>query len=147
MTMFKITALLMLNYIWMAASAQSPERIKKKLGDKPVYFIDSIKTDQSGLLKQDAEQIAAVTILTGRDAVNVVGDEGKDGILYIETKPFAKKRFWTFFKSKSEEYSNLVPTLESDTTIQYILNENILKDNYEGILASIDDKVFKEIKI
>lgn len=136
-----------MNSIAITGFAQSPKRIIKKLGNEPVYYIDSISVDKSQLQKYDPNEIAGLTVFKGKEAVDILGEDGKDGVVYIETKLFAKKRFWNFFRLKSAEYLDLVPTFDSDSTIQYILNKRILKDNYEGTLASIDDNVFKEIKI
>lgn len=145
--MNKIVTLLLLNCTAIIGFAQSPKRIVKKLGNDPVYYIDSINVDKSEMQRYNPNEIAVVTVFKGKGAVDLLGEDGKDGVVYIETKLFAKKRFWSFFRLKSAAYSDLVPTIGSDSTIQYILNKRVLKDDYEGTLASIDDKVFEDIKI
>jgi hypothetical protein len=68
--------------------------------------------------------------------------------VYIETIPFAKKRYWKFLSSKSKSYAKLFPNFDSDSTVQYILNKNLLSEKaFEGDLASINDEVFKELTI
>lgn len=127
--------------------AQSPKRIFKKIGDKPIIFIDSINADYSQIAKFEANEIASFSVFKGKDATDLMGEEGKDGVIYIETKKFAKIRYWNYFKSKSPEYFNLVPNLEKEPSVQYVLNDKILTDNFEANLASINDEIFKGITI
>ena len=127
--------------------SQSPKRMVKKLGNDPVFFIDSVSVDKSELQKYVPNVIASVTVFKDKEAINLIGNEGKDGLVYIETKKFAKKRYWNFFKSKSTEYLKIVPSPESDNNIQYIINKSILDKDFEGTLSAIDDKVFKKITI
>lgn len=127
--------------------AQSPKRIFKKIGDKPIIFMDSINVDYSQIAKFEADEIASFTVIKGKEAIDLMGEEGKDGVIYIETKKFAKIRYWNYFKSKSPEYFQIVPDLEKETSIQYVLNDKILTDNFEGNLASINDQIFKGITI
>ena len=126
---------------------QSPKKMIKKIGDKPVFFIDSVNVDESEMMKYSPEQIASVTVYKDNDAFELVGEEGRDGVIYIETKDFARARYWNYFKKKSKEYSDLFITPEPNDKIQYILNDRILTNNFEGDLSMIDDTIFKEIKV
>jgi hypothetical protein len=130
-----------------AATAQSPKRAIKKLGNEPAFFIDSISVSKDDLQKYDPNQIAAVSVYKDKTAIELLGEEGKDGAVYIETKAFAKKKYWSYFKSKSEAYATAVPDAAGDSTVQYILNGKLLKENYEGDLSSINDTIFKSISI
>ena len=127
--------------------AQSPNRVLKKIGDKPIVFMDSIIVDYSQIAKFEADEIASFTVFKGKEAIDLRGKEGKDGVIYIETKKFAKIRYWNYFKSKSPEYFNILPDLEKENSVQYVLNDKILTDNFEGNLASINDQIFKGITI
>jgi hypothetical protein len=113
----------------------------------PVFFLDSVRVNRGVLQNYEPSEIAAVTVLKDSSAIKIMGPKAKNGLIYIETKKFAKEKYWNYFKSKSEEYAKLVPSVEGDGNIQYILNKRILTENFEGDLASIDDKVFKEIQI
>lgn len=144
----KIITFILFNFITVCSLAQSPKRIIKKLGSNPVFFIDSVSVLPSDIQQYDPEQIAVVTVFRGKEATDILGEDGKDGVMYIETIPFAKKRYWKFFSAKSKSYANLLPDFDSDSTVQYILNKKILTGKgVEGNLASIDDKIFKEIRI
>jgi len=134
-------------FISVFTFAQSPKRIIKKLGNDPVFFIDSISIDKSELNKYNPKDIATVSVYKDSEAISLVGPDGKDGVVYIVTKAFAKKRYWNYFRSKSTDYAKMVLSPESDSTVQYILNERVLKSNYEGDLELIDDNIFKELII
>lgn len=116
-------------------------------GKDPVYFIDSIRVTGAALSKYDPNDIAMVTVYKDSSAVSRLGPAAKNGLIYIETKKFSKQRYWQYFRSKSEQYVKLVPSAGEDSEIQYILNKKILKDNFEGDLATIDDKVFQRLEI
>ena len=77
----------------------------KKIGNDPVYFIDSVNVEQSEMMNYDPSEISIVNVYKDKDALELMGDEGKDGVIYIETKNFVKKRYWRYFCTKSNEYA------------------------------------------
>ncbi|MDB5285799.1 MAG: hypothetical protein JWR05_748 [Mucilaginibacter sp.] len=113
----------------------------------PVYIIDSVRVYKSDLMKYDPNQIASLTVYKDTNAVKKFGDEARNGLIYIESKGFAKNRYWKYFKLKSSEYAKIVSSSANDLNIQYILNKRILKENFEGDLASINDSIFKGLQI
>lgn len=118
-----------------------------KLGPNPITFIDSVKVSKPEILKVDSKSIALMSVYDPNEAKDLLGEDGKDGAIYVETIDFSKKRFLNYFRSKSEDFSKLFNTQGNDDGFQYILNGKILKDNFEGDLALIDDKIFKKIEI
>jgi len=146
--MLRFLIILMLVTINISLFAQkSPEKVGAKLGQNPLFFLDSISITREEMSKFNPNNLASLTLFEGKEAVLTLGDKAKDGAVYLESIPFAKKRFHRYFKTKSREFENLVPNLESDTSVQYILNGKVLKQNQVGDLSSIDDKIFQEIKI
>ncbi len=131
----------------LSVKAQNPKKIMKEQGNVPVFFIDSIRVSKSKLMQYPSEQISAVSVYKDSNAVKLVGEEGKNGVVYVETKKFVKNRYWKYFSSKSEKYLAIVPNPRSDTAIQYIINDKVLKTNFESDLSQINDSVFKEIII
>ena len=127
--------------------AQSPKKTIKKLGNNPIFFIDSVNVDNSELQKYDPTEIAQVTVYKDKEATDLFGEDGKDGVVYIFTKKYTKAKYWLYFQSKSDDYKKLVPSAENDTAVQYILNKRVLKDNFEGDLFIIDDTIFKSIRL
>jgi len=143
----KYVFILTLSILTLSSPGQKPKKVIKKLGDDPVFFIDSTNVDKSEMMNYQPEQIAKVSVYKDSNAIKLVGPDGKDGVVYIETKVFARKRYWNYFRTKSAEYSNIVLTPESDSSIQYILNGRILTTNFEGDLSLINDDIFKDLKV
>jgi len=115
----------------------------------PIFFIDSIRVNKGVLSNLEPSEVATVTVYKDTNVIKKIfhGSNGpgdiKNGLIYIETKDFAKNRYWNYFKSKSPDYARIVTTSEKDTvTVQYILNGKVLQKDFEGDLASIDDKIF-----
>jgi hypothetical protein len=113
----------------------------------PLMFIDSVKVSKKDLMKYNPDDISVVTVYKDKNAMERGGLEAKNGLIYIETKTFARKRYRTYFSRKSEEYAKLVPAAGQDLNIQYILNKRVLKDNFEGDLALVDDSRFQSLQI
>jgi hypothetical protein len=65
---------------------QSPKKTIKKLGNNPIFFIDSVNVDNSELQKYDPTEIAQVTVYKDKEATDLLGEDGKDGVVYIFTK-------------------------------------------------------------
>lgn len=113
----------------------------------PVFFLDSVKVNRGVLENYNPSEIASITVYKDSNAVKRIGPEGKNGLIYIETKISARQRYWRYFKSKSNEYAKVVPTDRNDSFVQYILNNKVLKDSYEADLSSINDQTFKSLTI
>ncbi len=113
----------------------------------PLLILDGIAVNRRVLQNFVPSEIASLTVYKGAEAIKRGGAEAKNGLIYIETKKFAKQCYWTYFKSKSSEFLKIVPNPQDDSSIQYILNAKILKDNFESDLSAINDKTFKSIAI
>lgn len=121
------------------------ERIPKNT--KLIYILDSVQIANDQISKIIPADIANVFVVKGKKAIDLLGNKAKDGIVYIETKKFARNRYWRYFKSKSENYAKVVPNPEKDNLIQYVINDRILKKDYEGELSTINDSNFQNIEI
>lgn len=119
----------------------------KQLFNDPIFFIDSVNVTRIELQEYQSTDIAVITVYKDSNAIKIVGEQGKYGAVYVETKKFARNRYWNYFTSKSSAYLQIVPTPESDTTVVYILNGNIRKKNFEGDLSTIDDTNFIELTV
>jgi hypothetical protein len=125
---------------------EKKERYKQLFND-PVFFIDSVNVIRMEMQEYQPTDIAVVTVYKDTNAVKLVGEQGRFGAVYVETKKFARNRYWNYFKTKSADYLKVVPTPQSDSSVIYILNDKVLKSNYEGDLSGIDDKNFIELNI
>lgn len=119
----------------------------KKIFDDPVFFIDSLNVTRIDLQKYQPSDIALVTVYKDTNAIKLVGPQGKDGAVYIETKTFARNKYWHLFSEKSPEYLKAVPNPESDSSVAYILNGQTLKENFQGDLSMLDNKSLIELSV
>ena len=123
---------------------EKKERYKQLFND-PVFFIDSVNVTRIEMQEYEPTDIAVVTVYKDTNAIKLVGEQGKFGAVYVETKKFARNKYWNYFKSKSVDYLKIVPSPQSDSSVIYILNDKVLKTNFEGDLSGIDYKTFIEL--
>ena len=146
MLLNKLLALALLAGASQLAAAQSPKKAAAKLDAHSVYVVDSVTLESAaGLQRYDAATIATVDIITGAEAVKLLGERERHGIMYAETIPFVRRRYWRYFSQKSPEYRALVPTPAADSVVQYVLNKRVLTKDDVGDLSLINDKLFKEL--
>jgi hypothetical protein len=124
----------------------TPTKAVQKLGPSPYFEVDGVPKNKSDLNTLNASDIASITTYYNKEAKKLYGDKAKDGVVIIETKPYATNKFESFFKSISKEYEEMLNNT-GKTDIQYILNDRVLVENYEGTLAAIDNKTFKSIRL
>ncbi|MFI5163119.1 MAG: hypothetical protein ACHQHN_17695 [Sphingobacteriales bacterium] len=114
----------------------------------PIYIIDSVRYTGTGFPENlNPNDIGLLSLIGDSTARTRIGAEGKRGIIYIETKKFDKVRYWKYFSLKSPDYAKIVSSPGSDSSVQYILNNKVLKRSFEGTLSLITDKEFKSIQI
>ena len=124
-----------------------PKKTVKKLGPHPIIIIDSNRLTHEEIVAYDMNQITLAHNLDDSTALNIYGLEAKDGVVLLESKAFARKRFVRYFKKVSVKYDSLYTAAKTDSTFQYILNDKVQKGNYEGNLALIDDNNFISLDI
>jgi hypothetical protein len=114
---------------------------------KPPRFIDSINVTRIELQKYEPTDIAIVTVYKDTNAIKLIGPQGIAGAIYVETKAFARKRYWRFFSNKSADYLKAVPNPESDSSVVYILNGKVLKEKFEDDFSLLDTKSLIELAV
>ena len=125
---------------------EGPGRVKKTI-HQPLYLVDSIVVTPAELNAINPNDIAAIDVYKDSSAFRLAGERGKNGLIYIETKKFARKKYWSFFISRSDAYSKLIPTSESDSLVVYILNNQVLKKSFEYDLSKINDQTFVSLSV
>lgn len=113
----------------------------------PIVFIDGSRSDVKQMHKLAPSDIISVSVFKGDDAIAKAGPEAKDGVLYIETKPFVRNRYWKYFASKSPEYASEIKTSEDLNNTQYVINGRIVTDNIDKTLSAINDKNFRSLVV
>lgn len=74
------------------ARAQAQKDSIYKSGYEPVYFIDSVQVSKETLKNYNPQNIKSISVYKGNDAIRLIGPAGRDGVVYIETKTFAKEK-------------------------------------------------------
>ncbi|GEP88613.1 hypothetical protein SAMN05660909_01079 [Chitinophaga terrae (ex Kim and Jung 2007)] len=115
--------------------------------DEPVYVIDSVLSSQGAMSKISPDQIGMMTIAKGSKAVEKYGPQAANGVIYIETKPFARKRVSTLLRSASKEYDSVYRKYGSDSTFFFLVNTQPVNRNNEGILLALDARNFVSLKV
>jgi len=143
----KIPLVALFSFFTTLVLAQAPEKSIENLSNNPLYFLDSVNVEKIDLTNINIKQITTMQILSRVEAMASIGVDGKNGVIYMETIPFATKRYQRFFKSKSPDYAALLKNAEQDSTIQYILNGDPMIGECSGKLAAVNDFKFKELKV
>jgi hypothetical protein len=116
--------------------------------NEPMLFIDSIRTNASFIESAyKPSEIAMVSVYKGNSAIAIAGKDAKNGAIYMTTKSFARDHYWNYFKSKSLEYKNTVTDLKKESKAVYILNNKVLKTNFEADLFQINDSNFVSLQV
>ena len=123
-----------------------PAEAVGRLGANPYFEVDGNPVSHNDLSKYEPTDIASLTTYYGKDATNRFGERAKDGAVIIETKKFAINKYESLFKSHSADYKKVIEGTHR-SEIQYILNDRILTENFEGDLASINSRLLKQIKV
>ncbi len=115
--------------------------------DEPMFFLDSIRVNKGALNLYEPNEIALVSVYKDSNATKITGKDAKSGVIYITTKSFARDSYWKYFNSKSFEYQQLVPDMKMEAKVIYILNDKVLRSNFEGDLFNINDSNFIELSV
>ncbi|QHI38317.1 hypothetical protein IMCC3317_37080 [Kordia antarctica] len=125
---------------------ESANNAIKELGPNPYFEVDGKGVSQKTFTSLNEADITSLSIIYGKEATDLFDEKGKDGVIIVQTKAYARKKFQVLFKTLSQEYSEVITNYEDDE-IQYILNKRVLEENFEGSLAMIDENLLKSIKI
>ncbi len=113
----------------------------------PVVFIDNVKSDVKEMHKLNPSDIIIVTTLNGPEAIKKIGPEGKDGVMYVQTKSFVRNNNWKFLSSKSPEFAAAVTSAANSGDVQYIVNGRMVTKNIEKTISGINDKNFRSLLV
>jgi len=103
-----------------------------------VYVVDSIEVEPSAVNDLGPDQIAMITIARGRKTVEKYGERATNGVFYIETKPFARKRYNRLFSSISPAYAAALNKYGNDSNFRYIMGDTVITTNPVSQLAALE---------
>jgi hypothetical protein len=115
--------------------------------ENPIFILDSTRVNDLQLKDINAEKVAQVNVYKGEEAIKIMGEEGKKGVIFIETKEFKKKQFWTMLSTLSAEYKELVPSPDSIYSILYIYPGKTILERADEKIFSIKPEEIREVQI
>jgi hypothetical protein len=115
--------------------------------DDPVYVVDSVKVTAAAATGLTPDKIGLITIAKGRGAVLRYGSQAENGVVYIETKEFARRRVETFLRAVSPAYDSLRRQQPADSAITFLVNDKLVSGNDEARLFTVDRKTFVNLKV
>ncbi|MBC9934992.1 hypothetical protein [Chitinophaga qingshengii] len=107
----------------------------------PDYFVDSILRKNTDLQDIDPNTVAHITVRKP-----TTPDAHPNGVVYIETKPFVRNRYWLIF-SQDAAYRKLVPSPGEDNDIVYVVDGKVVTKDPEGSLAVVNANTFEGLTI
>ena len=113
----------------------------------PVYVVDSVLSAQNALEKIPPDQIGIITIAHGSKAVAKYGPQALNGVVYIETKPFARRRVNELLRKHSPDYDKAWKKFGGDSSFYFIVNTQPVTPTNESLLMTLDAKTLKTIKV
>ena len=116
-------------------------------GDDPVYVLDSVVVNQAAIGQVSPDRIGVITIAKGAKAVLKYGSQAENGVVYIETKPFARKRVNVLLSSQSPAYDSLLRRYGNDSSFYFIVNGKPVTPTNETGLMTLDRKNFRSLRI
>nr|WP_068890879.1 hypothetical protein [Pedobacter panaciterrae] len=111
-----------------------------------LFLLDGKEMLKSEMTNINPNDVAMINVLKN-DTLGKYGEKGKNGVVQIQTKAYCTQLFQQYLSGKSAEYKKMLSYNPNDQNVQYILNEKVLKDNYEGDLAGIVDGTFISINV
>ncbi|WP_143087820.1 hypothetical protein [Chitinophaga sp. YR627] len=111
-----------------------------------LIFIDSVES-KNGMEGLDPTKIALIDIVKGSKLKEKYGPRGEDGVIFIETVPFARKRYTRMFGELSADYQQQLKKEGSDSAFLYMLDGAPIESNEAQMLAALERKNIESIKV
>lgn len=126
--------------------AQKVNELPFPAQEDPLFFVDSVESTQ-GMAGLSPDKIALINVVKGAGLEARYGPRAASGVIYIETKPFAHRRYNNMFSELSPAYAQTLKQFGSDSSFQYIMDSTVLTDNIESMLAALERKNIAGIDI
>jgi hypothetical protein len=111
-----------------------------------LIFIDSVES-KNGMEGLDPTKIALINIVKGKKLKEKYGPAGENGVIFIETVAFARKRYTLMFAELSAAYKKQLVKAGSDSSFTYLLNGEPVQSNREQMLAAVERKDIAKVTV
>jgi len=112
--------------------------------DSTLFILDSVETS-SGMNGLSPDRIAMINVVKGKKLQERFGPRAANGVIYIETKPFARQRYTKMFAEVSPDYATALKQYGSDSSFSYVLYGSELTNSVEPMLAAVERKDIDKI--
>lgn len=113
----------------------------------PLFYIDSVRIESVDFRSLNPNSIAEMTAYKNEEAKKMFGEQARNGVIFIETKVFKKKKFWEMLCKKSEDYCKLVPNPDADSTIRYIYPGKTILERADAKIFNLKPEEISKVKI
>jgi hypothetical protein len=114
--------------------------------DSTLFYLDSVETG-SAMPGLSPDNIAMISVVKFRNLRSYQGVFRINSYVYIETKPFARRRYNKMFSELSPAYAAALKKYGTDTGFQYILDGAVLTSSIEPMLAAMETKGIADISV
>lgn len=105
--------------------------------DSTLFIVDSVEATD-GLKNLSPDKIAFMNVVKSPTLQAKYGPKAANGIIYIETKPFARKRYNRLFTGLSPAFEAAIKKYGDDSKFQYILDGVKIDENSMNMLAALE---------
>jgi hypothetical protein len=111
-----------------------------------LIFVDSVES-KKGMEGLDPGKIALIDIVKGSKLKEKYGPRGEDGVIFIETVDFARKRYTRMFSEMTPAYAKSLQQYGSDSSFQYVLDGSPVNTSIPQMLAALERKTIDSISV
>ncbi|WP_343674329.1 hypothetical protein [Chitinophaga sp.] len=113
--------------------------------DGTLFIVDSVEATNG--LQLSPDQIAFINVVKSPTLQAKYGAKAANGIIYIESKPFARKRYNRLFASVSPAFEAAIKKYGDDSKFQYVLNSLKIDSSSVNLLAALDSGTIANIEV
>jgi len=107
--------------------------------ENALIFVDSVES-KKGMEGLDPSKIALIDIVRGSKLKEKYGPRGENGVIFVETVDFARKRYTRMFSEINPAYGIDLKAYGSDTAFQYVLDGSMINSSIPQVLAALERK-------
>jgi hypothetical protein len=111
-----------------------------------LIFVDSVES-KTGMEGLDPTKIALIDIVKGAKLKEKYGARGENGVIFIETVNYARRRYTRMFSELSQDYAKALQQYKSDTSFGYFLDGSLIETSIPQMLAALERKSIDSIMV
>ncbi|WP_143011590.1 hypothetical protein [Chitinophaga filiformis] len=132
--------------VWRTAGMAQDLSSIPGVPENALIFVDSVES-KKGMEGLDPSKIALIDIVKGAKLKEKYGPRGENGVIFIETVDFARKRYTRMFGELSQPYAKALKEYGSDSSFQYVLDGSPINNSIPQMLAAMERKNIENIVV